>query len=46
MYFEPPVLHTPTGLIYKMIERKQIRKLGRYWQNFTNGTPNWSKNLP
>ena len=23
MYFEPQVLHTPTELIYKMIERKE-----------------------
>ena len=23
----------------------KIRKLGEYWRNFTNGTPNWSKQL-
>ena len=44
MYFEPPVLHTPAELCSEMT--KKICKLGRYWRNFTNGTPNWSKNLP
>ena len=44
MYFEPRVLHTPAELCSEMIIK--IRKLGRYWRNFTNGTPNWSKNLP
>ena len=31
MCFELQILHTPAGLIYKMIERKKIHKLGRYW---------------
>ena len=44
MYFEPRVLHTPTKLCSEMVIK--ICKLGRYWQNFANGTPNWSKNLP
>ena len=41
MYFEPRVLHTPTELHSKIIRR--ICKLGSYWQNFTNGTPNLSE---
>ena len=44
MYFEPRVLHIPTKLCSEMVIK--TRKLGRYWRNFANGTPNWSKNLP
>ena len=44
MYFEPRVLHTPAELCIRMITK--IHKLGRYWRNFTKGTPNWSENLP
>ena len=44
MYFELPVLHTPAKLCSEMIIK--IRKFGRYWRNFANGTPNYSTNLP
>ena len=26
-------------------ELKKIRKLGEYWRNYANGTPNWSNDL-